>query len=148
MVRLKNLKHASQKHYDLYMHHSSNNNHNIDDSLRMVLFYAVECGLKYLYINDTEHGKASKKEYEGKMISINHNIRYLLRELNLKDQYSLPRNIKCEDKQSINFNNLHAEWRYGRKFHKTENQRCEKALLKIMEYICERVFDCSKWSKQ
>jgi hypothetical protein len=87
------------------------------DSSSLIMFYAAECALKYLYMIengltrscDARGGKSPASDFK-------HNLRRLIEELKIpRSTFALPTatfqrtNVRCE------LQDLHQAWRYGEK---------------------------------
>ena len=103
------------------------------DSHKMVLFYAVECGLKYCYmrkekIECTETSGNSKKS----VTSFNHKFSDLLSELQINA--TVP-DIKKKGQRDIYADELHQVWRYGKKLDENDERPCMIVLESILNEL-------------
>ncbi len=107
---------------------------------RLMLFYAVECGLKAAIMR-----RKTKEITDHTITEIGHNINKLLHELRVS-HLNLPRQIKLQDIQgqlgqqqrNCQSEEINQIWRYGHLFNKkqdTTDYDLEKKLLKIVEWI-------------
>ena len=113
----------------------------LKNSHRLLLFYAIECGLKILLLkkikgNTTEDFVNHKKlgELSGKY---GHNIKYMLKYLGY-GQFSLP-DLPCQNGQKAPPTEYNQVWRYGIESDNTVQDKIEKELLKIAAWLERRV---------
>ena len=133
-----NLKTAFQKHKACY--EFMQNHH--DRSRRLVLFYAVESGLK-VYLLDKIHKHSIEDLFQHQGYSYlqdnGHDIIKMLKSANLSGQYRLKvlhgdKNIQVEPHQ------YHQFWRYGlNSKNETEEQEVEKTLYHIAEFLSQNL---------
>ncbi|MBQ9119304.1 MAG: hypothetical protein IJY09_04490 [Lachnospiraceae bacterium] len=130
---------SSKNHYLLYK--------NTQDDLsprtrRLILFYAVECGLKSLIMKDL--GKDNYKDFktysENNNLRIHtHDLKAMTREIGIEHNYPLKRIplSKGNPVDSARFNEL---WRYGAEVEDVNDEiETEKTLQKIAEWIEQRL---------
>ena len=102
---------------------------------RLLLFYAVECGLKSLYMRKNRLQKTDQKDSNNKNVSdFSHNLNRLLKKLNLIRQYRLP-DVKAKNSEPIPSKSLHEAWRYGRQLDPDEERKYEEKLQEIMKIL-------------
>lgn len=116
-----------------------------DDTLRqnphrLLLFYAVECGLKYAWLK-----RQRRSIFDDELIAdTGHDLRGLLGKLRVGADLSLPNQIHltpvkqngkdCQRHGSGDI--LHQVWRYGGECLAPDDDRaCETQLLKIQEWL-------------
>ena len=110
---------------------------------RLLLFYAVECGLKYLIMKNEEladynalqkyAANIRRKEISG------HNIKAMLIHRNLDRDYIL-KDIKLAKGGKASSDELNQVWRYGAVVSEEEEEnKNEKTLRRIMEYLLKRI---------
>ena len=108
---------------------------------RLLLFYAVECGLKAILMR-----RQQRDCTDASIAGFGHDINRLLDTLGAKGSLRLPAQIRLKDikiKGSIQQRNLTPDqinqlWRYGHSFEKNSQIRdkdLESTLLKIVEWI-------------
>lgn len=106
---------------------------------RLLLFYAVECGLKAVWLK-----RKGRTLFEGDDIQrTGHDLRQVLKDLNVGASLSLSRNFQLKEvfrgKKKIsrngNFGDLHQVWRYGGKCEEPTDHVCEQQLQKVLEWI-------------
>ncbi|RLC10593.1 MAG: hypothetical protein DRI57_20150 [Deltaproteobacteria bacterium] len=101
---------------------------------KMILFYAVECGLKSLYMKRKCLQRTDQKDSNNKSVSdFSHNLNRLLKKLNLI-QHKLP-DVMAVDSISIPAKSLHEAWRYGKELDAYDERKYEEKLQKIMQII-------------
>lgn len=129
-----------KRHYHTYEMISDDEKYEKDK--RLILFYAVECGLKYWImknemLKDYEELDAYAKN-KG-MGDIGHDIKKMLKDRNMDRKYML-KNLEISTGQRIDVKNLNQFWRYGAKTHDTETEsKNVKVLDKIARDLIKRV---------
>ena len=107
---------------------------------RLLLFYAVECGLKAVWLKRNSLTLFSQDDID----QFGHDIGKIFKCLHTGDEYSLPENLQLspvitQDKQKIPRNGdislLHQAWRYGGQCQQPSDQACEAQLEKILKWI-------------
>lgn len=126
---------------------------NTKNSHRLLLFYAVECGLKAVLMNRERVNRTD--DLGDKLTEIQHNLNKLLDELQINVSYRLPDQLilsdikKPDQERKLTAGDINQVWRYGAKIEKgcynrqypkssTESindQSIERQLLKIVEWI-------------
>lgn len=94
---------------------------------RMVLFYAVECGLKAVYMR-----RNRLKRTDGPVTDFGHRLTDLL--ASLRCTHKLP-NAVGNDGRQIASKSLHEVWRYGKALEGRRELSCEKSLKNIVLWI-------------
>lgn len=106
---------------------------------RLLLFYAVECGLKAVWLK-----RQGRTLFEWDDIQrTGHDLRQVLKDLNVGSGLSLPASFRLaaasRDQVKIprngKFDDLHQVWRYGGKCETPTDQACEKQLQKVLNWI-------------
>jgi hypothetical protein len=104
-----------------------------------LLFYAVECGLKAVWLK-----RQSRKLFDcGDIDDKGHNLRQLLKDLKVGASLSLPENLQLQsvsrngDNQARNggISILHQAWRYGGQCTSPTDQDCEDQLQQVLNWI-------------
>lgn len=107
---------------------------------RLLLFYAVECGLKAVWLKRQNRTLFEQEDID----KTGHDLRKVLKDLNIGSSLSLPEDIslgpaKRDNHQSLPRNGkisiLHQAWRYGGKCKTPNDQDCEVQLLKVLDWI-------------
>lgn len=106
---------------------------------RLLLFYAVECGLKAVWLKRQNRNLFDCDDIDDK----GHNLRQLIKDLRVGANLSLPENLKLQpvirngDDQPRNggISILHQVWRYGGECISPTDQCCEDQLQQIMNWI-------------
>ena len=109
---------------------------------RLLLFYAVECGLKAAWL------KRKRKTLfdDADIDEIGHDLRCLSKKLCLGAKLSLPKNIQLEPVKPItkglpeiprngSITLLHQAWRYGGQCQNPSDEECEQQLQNILIWI-------------
>ena len=106
---------------------------------RLLLFYAVECGLKAVWLK-----RQNRTLFEGADIQrMGHDLQQVLKDLNvgttlsLPESFQLPAAIKgtASVPRNSKFGDVHQAWRYGGKCQAPTDQDCEQQLLKVLNWI-------------
>lgn len=111
----------------------------------LLLFYSVECGLKYKLlkrwnVDSTDGWILDKKDYRAKLMT-SHNIKLILKELNQEGTFRFPQ-IRTLHNENVSVDLFHQFCRYaieskGGQFEK--EIQYEKVLLQIAEWIGEGI---------
>lgn len=106
---------------------------------RLLLFYAVECGLKAVWLR-----RQSRTLFDSEDISrTGHDLRQVLKDLRVGSQFQLPENLRLtpitQNANQIPRNGdisiLHQAWRYGGECTSPNDQDCEVQLQKVLDWI-------------
>jgi hypothetical protein len=106
---------------------------------RLLLFYAVECGLKAVWLK-----RQRRTLFEGDDIArTGHDLRRVLKDLNvgsilpLPEKFRLPEVLRGHVQLPRNgkFGDLHQVWRYGGKCEDPTDHDCEQQLQKVLTWI-------------
>lgn len=110
------------------------------NSHRLLLFYAVECGLKVVWLK-----RQSRTLFEGADINkTGHDLRQILKDLNVGDKFLLPETFRLSTvihgkdqflRSGKKFGDVHQAWRYGGKCESPTDQECEQQLQKVLTWI-------------
>jgi hypothetical protein len=115
------------------------------NSHRLLLFYAVECGLKTLLMKRRQVSSSDQVE---EILSSKHDLNKLLDHLKAGSALRLPHqlqltNIKIQGKEferKCSSGEINQIWRYGGSSCKNHSdQQIEKALLEIVKWIQEQL---------
>ncbi|OZB57167.1 MAG: hypothetical protein B7X35_02490 [Halothiobacillus sp. 14-56-357] len=106
---------------------------------RLLLFYAVECGLKAVWLK-----RQGRTLFEGADVSkTGHDLRQVLKDLNvganlpLSENFRLPTVAHDQTQLTRNgkFGDLHQAWRYGGRSELPTDNDCEQQLQKVLNWI-------------
>jgi hypothetical protein len=106
---------------------------------RLLLFYAVECGLKAVWLK-----RQRRTLFEGDDITrTGHDLRQVLKSLHvgsslsLPESFRLPAALRGQEQLPRNgkFGDLHQAWRYGGKCEAPTDHDCEQHLQKMLTWI-------------
>lgn len=114
------------------------------DAHRLLLFYAVECGLKATLL------RRQNLDVIGELVAKNylHDLNGLMTELRMSREFFLPRNLmlaplrRTDGTQHIrnaDSGTLNQIWRYGGDLGNEQNELLEKTLEKICEWIAKEI---------
>ncbi len=94
---------------------------------RMVLFYAVECGLKAIYMRRNRMGQTGEA-----VTAFGHRLADLL--VALQCAHRLPDGLG-KDGKAVASKSLHEAWRYGKELEGQREGKCENAIRNIVQWI-------------
>lgn len=106
---------------------------------RLLLFYAVECGLKVVWLK-----RKNRTLFDGEDISqTGHDLREILKSLKIGANLDLPDDLRLK---TVKYNGsitlrtgdisiLHQVWRYGGECQSPTDHECEKKLENILSWI-------------
>lgn len=107
---------------------------------RLLLFYAVECGLKAVWLK-----RQGRTLFEGADVSsTGHDLQQVLKDLRVGSGLSLPVTFQLPavthgrvqlTRNSKKFSDLHQAWRYGGKCEIPSDHDCEQQLQKVLNWI-------------
>lgn len=106
---------------------------------RLLLFYAVECGLKAVWLKDQNRTLFDHADID----KTGHNLRGILKDLKVGADLSLPENLRLrpvtrngtELPRHGDVSILHQAWRYGGECVSPIDQDCEVQLQKVASWI-------------
>lgn len=106
---------------------------------KMVLFYAVECGLKALYMKRNRMADSKATDSQGENITkYKHDLKTLMDRMNMKS-VKIPKTYlevkSYDDKHQWEPKSLHEAWRYGRTFVLEKEEECVESLCSILEEL-------------
>ncbi|MBF0141378.1 MAG: hypothetical protein HQL74_14000 [Magnetococcales bacterium] len=108
------------------------------ESANLLLFYAVECGLKHLLLAKLASPKCP---VSGKGLLYSHNLKAIASDLwsSSANVPRLPRNmhlkLKSGKKECIEVEDVHLAWRYGLSIDETDEKKMVEWLRKINDYM-------------
>lgn len=134
---LREIQNAWSNHFIAYHEQSIKTN-----SHRLMLFYAVECGLKAIIMKKerVQTTNSNLKTVNNNITYFSHNINQLLTKLNVNDlNLYLPQEITLEElkggqTRSCRQDQINQMWRYGYRQNEID-QNLENILLRIAEFI-------------
>ncbi len=107
---------------------------------RLLLFYAVECGLKAVWLK-----RQGRTLFEGDDIKrTGHDLRQVLKELNVGSGLSLAETFRLSEvatrgqaklPRNGKFSDLHQVWRYGGTCEAPADNDCEQQLQDVLDWI-------------
>lgn len=135
-VTRKEMENAFDSHRKRYQ----KNNPTITD--KMVLFYAVESGLKALFMRNHNLERTNTKDQNGDSVEkFSHDLNKLLRKIRSFSVYKVPEmsakdSIRSSKTFQISAKSLHEAWRYGKMYIEAcSEQRCLEELDKILQEL-------------
>jgi len=100
---------------------------------KMVLFYAVECGLKALYMRENRLRRTDQENsLKESAFSFRHNLNRLLVKMSMN--MKVPK-IVAKDNSQIEPEDIHEAWRYGKKLDESKEHRCIERLKDILREL-------------
>lgn len=108
----------------------------------LLLFYAIECGLKYVWLR-----QENKLLFDADAIECyGHDLNKLISELRIGQDFSLPMNIRLEDVRTSYIGSsllprnggidaLHQAWRYGGKVKHPLSVDIEQRMEQLVQWI-------------
>jgi hypothetical protein len=100
---------------------------------RLILFYAVEAGLKYHLLGIIK--RSNTDELQNQYGNIGHNIKRMLQEAQCGGQFKLTE-FQTAARQKVDTEQFHQVWRYGIKAKKTDDEnKAEGELKRIAEWL-------------
>lgn len=109
------------------------------NSHRLLLFYAVECGLKAVWLK-----RRNCTLFEGADIHrMGHDLQQVIKDLRVASKLPLPREFQLpaahQGSRSVSrngkFGDVHQAWRYGGQCQAPTDQDCEKKLMEVLTWI-------------
>ncbi|MDT7520118.1 hypothetical protein RAE19_15620 [Rhodoferax sp. TBRC 17660] len=108
------------------------NNQSRKNPHRLLMFYAVECGLKAVWLKRRNRDLFDEADIK----RTGHNLRDLLKELNVGSDLSLPNDFQLEKPMRRGqFGEIHQAWRYGGRTISPADQDCEQQMQQVLDWI-------------
>jgi len=106
---------------------------------RLLLFYAVECGLKAVWLRRHNRSLFDREDID----RTGHNLRQVLKELKVGSHLRLPESLQLsavtQSKAQVPRNGditiLHQAWRYGGECAEPTDEQCEIQLQQVLSWI-------------
>ncbi len=106
---------------------------------RLLLFYAVECGLKAVWLKRQNRSLFDREDID----KTRHNLRQVLKELKVGAELSLPENLQlqpvmqngAQQPRNGDISILHQAWRYGGQCTAPTDNDCEHQLEQVLNWI-------------
>jgi hypothetical protein len=106
---------------------------------RLLLFYAVECGLKAVWLKRQSRSLFDREDID----RTGHNLRQVLKELKVGAELSLPENLQlspvtrngAQEPRNGDISILHQAWRYGGSCTAPTDNDCERQLEQVLKWI-------------
>ncbi|MFP3535165.1 hypothetical protein [Pseudomonas sp. SIMBA_021] len=110
---------------------------------RLLLFYAVECGLKAIWLKRQSRTLFTKEDIE----RTGHDLREIVKELRLGAMFVLPQSLQLSPAVNKGLNLprngditiLHQAWRYGGQCMNPGDAVCENQLVAILAWINKEI---------
>lgn len=111
-----------------------------ENAHRLLMFYAVECGLKAVWLK--RKGQTLFSETDIKQTG--HDLIKILTHLRAGHHLSLPENIQLNPVKTAdesqwqrngNIESLHQVWRYGSRCQSPTDEACEQQLEQVLDWI-------------
>jgi hypothetical protein len=114
-----------------------------DSSSYLLLFYAVECGLKSVWLKRNQrHQKKSKTQDNSLLFKYGHSLDLWVKELKISaKEVGVPPNFHLDGDRSIilDIGKAHQVWRYGIKIKAEDEQKVVEWLQNICNWIKENI---------
>ncbi|WP_208933062.1 hypothetical protein [Rheinheimera sp. F8] len=115
------------------------NTENRENPHRLLMFYAVECGLKAVWLKRNSREVFDKSDID----KTGHDLRQLLRDLRVGSKLDLPSDLRLEPftqsgvtvPRTGDIRILHQAWRYGGKCSAPSDHDCERQLQNVLNWI-------------
>jgi len=124
-------------HYSIYQSAGSHTR----NSHRLLLFYAVECGLKAMLLKKINGNTTKDLASHNKLNKLSgkngHNIKYMLSYLGYS-QFTLPE-LPCKNNLIASCTEYNQVWRYGIEVECDKESQIEKELSGVAEWIKGRI---------
>lgn len=106
---------------------------------RLLLFYAVECGLKAVWLKRHSRSLFDREDID----RTGHDLRQVLKELKIGSQFSLPESLQlaavtrnqAQIPRNGGISMLHQAWRYGGECAGPTDKQCEDQLQQVLNWI-------------
>jgi len=113
-----------------------------DQSRRLILFYAVETGLKIFLMDRMLKGSVdsliSHQEYQY-LYKNGHDIKWMLKKASMDSQFTL-KAVKCKKNIYAEPQQFHEVWRYGLEIaNDDDEQTIESTMRDIIEHLSQRI---------
>lgn len=137
-VTLKDMERAFRQHQQVFESPGKalNNTH------RMVLFYAVECGLKAYFMKKKDIRSTNPRSHlTENVLDFKHDLNGLLTKLNIN--FTVPLTVPCAqsmDNRQIESTELHEAWRYGKELDKQKETKCVESLTRILNELKAKLY--------
>jgi hypothetical protein len=110
---------------------------------RLLMFYAVECGLKAIWLKRQNRTLFNKADIE----RTGHDLRVIVKELRLGSQYDLPEHYQLDPAKhgtthlprNGDISILHQAWRYGGQCITPNDITCESKLTALLSWIRKEI---------
>ena len=114
-------------------------------SAYLVRFYAVECGLKSIYLRNNNY-KSTKDIQKDIFKTRAHQLDYWVKELNIPKaevrstpKFSIQEESNKRTRLGYTIGDAHQAWRYGIKIVQNDEKKLKEWLDKIYEYLIQRI---------
>lgn len=109
----------------------------IQNAHRLLLFYAIECGLKAILMK--RQGAKLTSDCDD-IANAQHDINALLTALRAASDLQLPKGLLLSSSRKISSGQINQVWRYGGEFiNQNGSKSIEKQLLMISEWIIQEL---------
>ena len=133
---------AFDKHFKAY--HTWKESGHLDSQI-LILFYCVECGLKFLLMCEQKINKVKDANETISNILESHDLRKMLKELH-KNQFTFP-TIKTKHNDNVSLNEYHQMRRYCIEAKSDKDQRICKMYDNDLYCIAQWINE-ERWSKK
>ena len=106
----------------------------------LLLFYAAECGLKSLYLNENNLTKTDRIQDQAMLSQYGHDLSTWVKQVNTYPNKIEPApHFHIEDGSNLDISKAHQAWRYGVKIKSQDEQNIVKWLENLCNWIKENI---------
>ncbi|MCU0284846.1 MAG: hypothetical protein MUF15_00480 [Acidobacteria bacterium] len=134
-VTRKDMERAFRQHKEVFQ---SPGKADLNNTRRMVLFYAVECGLKAYFMKIKDIRSTNPRSHSKQnALDFNHDLNGLIAVLNITPTVPC---AQAMDNNQIESAELHEAWRYGKELEKQKETKCVESLTRILNTLEEKLY--------
>jgi len=106
-------------------------------SYKLILFYAVECGLKSIWMWENKLNRTNKNIDRGtKASKFGHKLNDLLKEMKWNKKINKG---QTKSNEKVDHHSLHEAWRYGKQLEETSERKCVEDLEAVRCQLEEKI---------
>ncbi len=106
----------------------------------LLLFYAAECGLKSIYLDQNDLTKTDRIQDQAMLSKNGHDLRIWIKQVNTypKKIEEAP-HFRINDGSNLDISKAHQAWRYGVRIKEEDEQKLVKWLENLCNWIKENI---------
>jgi hypothetical protein len=136
-AKRRELEKSFKSHFSTYTKRT-NSTRNTNKSEKLILFYAIECGLKVMLLKKINRNSTKAflehNIYKDKLKGTGgHDLKFLLREINYSN-VKFPK-LVCNSGDDVEVKDYNQVWRYGIECNSSTEAEIERELIKIAEWL-------------